>query len=499
MRFAALCLAVLLVASPAFGDYEEEVQKAKGPNLIGIVVTTASGKTPGGQPYDPLEGVEVEIRGTELRTVTDTLGMFRFTVPPGDYMVVVKKQGIGMNSKRVQVTDGPRPAMVHIVLNPGEINITGGGTPVGPGTVYVAFASRGRPATPSTPGSVNPPGGPPLSTTRSYLGQIAMGADPFAIAGNNMLPPPNVNPGEYTTPINVNPNSLMILPPENPGKTGYVSLSVQPYWLAFNVAGTRLYVSNAARQIQVFDTINDHVLLHNIPTQGVITDLRLSPNGNYILASIMGATPGVLMLDTRTNAPERFVMTPPMRSGESGQPRGAVMNREGTRLFVITGTPSAGELVVLDTFTSQPLQALPVGANPTGIDLSPDGRFLYVVNSSAGSVSVVDAWTVQELVRIPVGVGPQKVAVSPDGSRVFVTNKGSNSVTVLDGMTHGVVATVPVGKEPVGVAFSPDGSRAFVTCKGAGTVVILDGRSGGILHQTTPLPNSAPYGVAVKP
>jgi YVTN family beta-propeller protein len=512
MRRGAIALVVALVlvmgvAPVSARNRDKDIEKAKGDNLVGIVVSTSTNKSPGGQPYDPLEGVEVTLQGTSYKTVTDTLGLFRFKVPAGEYIIVAQKQGIGMATRAVQVKDGPTPAMVNIVLNPGQIQSSpygtgpgGGGAPLAPGTAYVAF---GQKAGPGAPAGHGPAGGYQMSTTQTYRQMILHGGtgDPFGTGGGGIQAPRpgDVNPGDYHTPIQVSPNTLMMLPVDNPGQTGYKELDAQPFWVAFNAAGTRLYVSTAAQSIQVLDTVNSNTLLTSIPTGGIITDLKLTPDGNNVLASVLGAQPGVLVIDTRTNAPQRRIPTPPMRNGEAGQPRAVAANREGTRLFVVVGTPSAGEVVALDTFTGIPQASIPVGANPTGMELSPDGRFLYVVNSSSGDVSVIDAWGFTELGRVRVGVNPQKAAVSPDGSRVFITNKGSDTVTVLNGVTQAPVATVPVGKAPVGVAVSPDGSKTFVGCTGAGSVTVLDARTGGVLLSTTPLPNSIPWGVAVKP
>ena len=503
---AALILGIL-VAPVLARDYEKEKEKAKGDNLVGMVVTTSTNKNPGAQPYDPLEGVEITLQGTEYKTVTDTLGMFRFKVPPGDYIVVAQKAGIGMVTRAVQVKDGMMPSMVSLTLNPGQIQGSpnaygpgGSGAPLAPGTAYVAFGMK---AAAGAPAGMGPTGGYQMSTTQTYRQQILHGGtgDPFNMGGGNIQGPKpgDVNPGDYHTPIQVAPNTLMMLPVNNPSQTGYKEMDTQPYWVTFNAAGTRLYVSTAAQTIQVLDTANNNNLLHAIPAGGIITDLKLTPDGNAVMASVLGSQPGVLLIDTRTNAPQRNIPTPPMRNGESGQPRAAAANREGTRLFMAVGTPSGGEVVAMDLFTGVPQASLPVGANPTGMELSPDGRFLYVVNSSSGDVSVIDAWAFTELGRVRVGVNPQKVALSPDGSRVFVTNKGSDTVTVLNGLTQAPMATIPVGKGPVGVAVSPDGSKAFVGCTGSGSVTVLDARTGGVLLSTTPLPNSVPWGVAVKP
>src|SRR2546427_8537450 len=88
--------------------------------------------------------------------------------------------------------------------------------------------------------------------------------------------------------------------------------------------------------------------------------------------------------------------------------------------------------------------------------------FAYVTNASSGSVSVIDAATRQVVATVPVGKNPLGVAVTPNGGFVYVTNQLSNSVSVIATATNTVVATVPVGTLPFAVAITPDGSLAYV-------------------------------------
>jgi len=53
---------------------------------------------------------------------------------------------------------------------------------------------------------------------------------------------------------------------------------------------------------------------------------------------------------------------------------------------------------------------------------------------------------------IPVGTNPYGVAVSPDGSTAYVTNASNNNVSVIATATNTVTATIPVGTSPEGIA-----------------------------------------------
>lgn len=68
-------------------------------------------------------------------------------------------------------------------------------------------------------------------------------------------------------------------------------------------------------------------------------------------------------------------------------------------------------------------------------------------------MSVIDTTTNTVVHTIPVGANPAGVAVTPDGARVYVSNSGfflpgGDSVSVVDTSTDTVVATVPVGHHP---------------------------------------------------
>ena len=56
---------------------------------------------------------------------------------------------------------------------------------------------------------------------------------------------------------------------------------------------------------------------------------------------------------------------------------------------------------------------------------------------------------------VPVGNNPDGIAVTPDGTTVYVANYRSNNVSVIARPGNTVVATVPVGNGPAGVAIGP--------------------------------------------
>src|SRR5580700_12196754 len=125
--------------------------------------------------------------------------------------------------------------------------------------------------------------------------------------------------------------------------------------------------------------------------------------------------------------------------------------------------------------------------------------FAYVVNSGDGTVSVIDTATNTVVgLPIPVGKEPFGVDVTPDGKHAYVANRGSNNVSVVDTATNMVVATVVVGNVPFNVAVTPDGNHAYVTNAGFNTVSVIDTATNTVEAATIPV-GTNPVKVAVTP
>ena len=67
---------------------------------------------------------------------------------------------------------------------------------------------------------------------------------------------------------------------------------------------------------------------------------------------------------------------------------------------------------------------------------------LYVSNQSSNTVSVIDGTTYALLHTIPVGQEPYGVGISPDGKTVFITNLVSDTVSVINADTNKPIALV---------------------------------------------------------
>jgi uncharacterized protein (TIGR03437 family) len=109
---------------------------------------------------------------------------------------------------------------------------------------------------------------------------------------------------------------------------------------------------------------------------------------------------------------------------------------------------------------------IPVGKEPNGVALTPDGSRGYVANTADGTVSVLNisrsssnAYSYSVSAPITVGTEPYGLALTPAGRKLYVANARSNSVSVIDTAGNYVLSTISnVGPEPRGIAITNAGS-----------------------------------------
>jgi DNA-binding beta-propeller fold protein YncE len=172
------------------------------------------------------------------------------------------------------------------------------------------------------------------------------------------------------------------------------------------------------------------------------------------------------------------------------------------------------------------LGAVPVGINPAGLAVSPDGRWLYATVemkdgspdcrppdgqaswSAPGALEVIDldkaAKTPAAALagEVAAGCSPVRVALSPDGATAYVTAQADDAVLAVrtdravKDPAHAVVGKAEVGAAPVGVAVA--GGKVFVAAGEAQSLSVLDAADLSKPAASVPA-GRAPRGLAVTP
>jgi YVTN family beta-propeller protein len=87
-------------------------------------------------------------------------------------------------------------------------------------------------------------------------------------------------------------------------------------------------------------------------------------------------------------------------------------------------------LTVIDTTTTD-ADDIDVADLPRALQLSPDGKLIYITNFGDGTLSVVDTITNSVTTTVDVPGYPETVAVSPDGERIYVGDYWSGAFAVI--------------------------------------------------------------------
>jgi YVTN family beta-propeller protein len=127
-----------------------------------------------------------------------------------------------------------------------------------------------------------------------------------------------------------------------------------------------------------------------------------------------------------------------------------------------------------------------VGDGPEGIDLSPDGRELWVAHRGDGGLSIIDVASDTVKEKLQVGRTPIRVKFTPDGKRVLISDAQANELVVFDAVTRKELKRIPVGAVPVGIQIAPDGKRAFIAATQANKVFVIDLESLSVAGQIEP-------------
>jgi PQQ-dependent catabolism-associated beta-propeller protein len=106
--------------------------------------------------------------------------------------------------------------------------------------------------------------------------------------------------------------------------------------------------------------------------------------------------------------------------------------------------------------------------------LHPSGNPLYIANEDDNLVTVVDINEKKVLGEIPVGTEPEGMAVSPDGKVMINTSETTNMAHFIDTTTFQVTDNVLVDQRPRFAEFSADGMQLWVSAEIGGTVSVID-------------------------
>src|SRR6266853_5196060 len=157
---------------------------------------------------------------------------------------------------------------------------------------------------------------------------------------------------------------------------------------------------------------------------------------------------------------------------------GIAVSPDGSRIYISEEADKT--LTVVDGKTLSVTKRIPLSGNPNLVDISPDGRWIYVAialtyddlsefpqikANASGGVDVIDTASLANVKTIPLRGGVHDLNVTPDGKYVIVGNSRgakppANVMSVVDTRTNEIAWTLPMSPAPSPMALTknPDGS-----------------------------------------
>jgi YVTN family beta-propeller protein len=260
---------------------------------------------------------------------------------------------------------------------------------------------------------------------------------------------------------------------------------------AAQAAPERLYVSaEDGGDIVVVDPAAGSVV-GRIPVGKRPRGMKLSPDGKTLYVALSGSPRGGPGVDESKLPPgDRtadgvgavdLASGKLVRTYKSGQdPEALDISRDGKKLFV--SNEETAEASVVDVASGEILKHVAIGREPEGVTLRPDGKVVYVTSEEDGDVAAIDASTFALLARIPAGPRPRSITFAHNGALAFVTDEMGAVVTVLDVAKKEAVGTIKIvpqaqtvlGPRPMGSVLSRDGKLLFVSNGRGESVSVVD-------------------------
>jgi YVTN family beta-propeller protein len=173
------------------------------------------------------------------------------------------------------------------------------------------------------------------------------------------------------------------------------------------------------------------------------------------------------------------------------RPHGIAAPRSQDILYVSTEHDNG--LTVVDPRTDTVVKKYSVfGGRPNEIDITSDGRFIYLPILKDGVYQVFDTVAEKIVAEFPTDGLPHNAVISPDDRFAYLSpmdrgnkpglvmkvagypSSENEKIYVADISSHEVIATIDTGGTPRPIAISPDGRKLYVNRDGLQGFVVLD-------------------------
>ena len=124
--------------------------------------------------------------------------------------------------------------------------------------------------------------------------------------------------------------------------------------------------------------------------------------------------------------------------------------------YLLVGITGADYVQVLDWRNRREVKKIFTGKGAHNFRPQGDRKHVFVTNRIASSISLINMQTLEKVGDITgLPAGPDDMELTPDGKQLWVTFRFARKAGVIDVPTMKLVSVIPVGKSPHGIFFHP--------------------------------------------
>jgi YVTN family beta-propeller protein len=267
--------------------------------------------------------------------------------------------------------------------------------------------------------------------------------------------------------------SLTIIDPKDMKVVGSVPVGEYPHEVVLSADGRTAYVANYGQE-----TPGSSLSVIDVEAKKEIRRVDLTPllrphglvetGGKIYFTSETSRTIG--RYDPATNRVDWL-----MGTGQNGSHM-IVVTPDQKRMYTAnigSNSVTAFEFQNVPPSASRITQ-IAVGEQPEAIDLSPDGKEVWVGLNKEGAIDIIDTTTNKFKEKIKLGERPYRVRFTPDGKYVLATMPNTKEIIVLDAATRKELKRMKLESIPLGIVFSKDARTAFVSAAEQDYVLKID-------------------------
>ncbi|WP_353366698.1 cytochrome D1 domain-containing protein [Acidovorax sp. FG27] len=292
---------------------------------------------------------------------------------------------------------------------------------------------------------------PPVFVLNSLEADISV-IDPTTWTETSRIPTGKEPHHMYLTPdekslvvANALGDSLTFIDPKTAQVQRTVRGIVDPYHLRFSP--DMKWLVTAANRLNHVDFYRwdgkDLTLAKRVSTAKTPSHLWIDSQSRTVY-STMQDSDELVAIDMATQQIKWRIKTGPMPADVYGSP-------DDKHIFI--GLTGGDSVEVFDVSGPEPraIQRIKTGAGAHAFRAAGDRRHLFVSNRVANTISKIDMLNRQVVDVYPAPGGPDCMDVSPDGRWIYVSARWARKMLVIDTQERKVVRSVNVGKSPHGV------------------------------------------------